>query len=168
MYISLYSPLREFAYALTRDDGAAHDIVQDVLFVFWRDRGRIQPGDRFVPYLYKAVRNQSAKHWRHARVVRQLAQTGDGLLSRPEGVPGMGETPSETLESAETRELHAALTAAVEQLPDRQRSIVTLHLTGELNAAEIGEVIGISAEAVLMGLSRARRTLRSVLEKFRR
>jgi len=168
VYLALYSPLREFAYALTRDDGSAHDIVQDVLFVFWRDRVRVAPGDRFIPYLYKAVRNQGAKHWRHARIVRRLFAESSTTAKPEIPIPGMSTPSAGAPESAEQAELHTALVAAVEHLPTKQREIVTLYLSAELNAPEIGDVLGISPEAVLMGLSRARKTLRVALEKFRR
>jgi RNA polymerase sigma-70 factor (ECF subfamily) len=161
-YLEVYGPLREFAYALTRDDAVAHDIVQDVLFTFWRDRARLDIRDRFVPYLYKAVRNQCAKRWRHHRVVRAFQTTSES----EDAAPGMSAAPPSVDDAIERTELHTALMAAVEQLSERQRAVVTLYLTGTMSATEIGDVLGLAPSAVLMNLSRARTTLRAVLMQF--
>ena len=60
-----------------------------------------------------------------------------------------------------------AVNAAVGQLPPRQReALVLAHYEGMGNP-EIGEVLGVSTEAVESLLSRARRSLREALGQHR-
>jgi RNA polymerase sigma-70 factor (ECF subfamily) len=164
VYVAMYAPLRSFAFVLTRDDGAAHDTVQEVLFAFWHHRAKIDVRDRFVPYLYKGVRNQCAKFRRHEQIVRRV----EAVSPNSQMIPGMSEERIAVDASLEHAEQQSALRAAIEELPDRQRAILTLYLTDALDTTEIAEALGVTSAAVLMGLSRARATLRDVLGKFER
>ena len=53
---------------------------------------------------------------------------------------------------------------AMNALPERQRCALTLFHHEGLSQAEVGEILGVSAEAVESLLARARRTLRAALE----
>jgi RNA polymerase sigma-70 factor (ECF subfamily) len=58
-----------------------------------------------------------------------------------------------------------AISAAVEQLPDRQRTVFTLCHVAEHSTAEVGQALGLSEATVRVHLFRAVRKLRKLLER---
>jgi RNA polymerase sigma factor for flagellar operon FliA len=67
----------------------------------------------------------------------------------------------------ERKELRAHLAKAIEQLPERERTIIALYYEQELTLAEIGDVIGVCESRVCqlrsLALSRLRASLRASL-----
>ena len=61
-------------------------------------------------------------------------------------------------------ERQLAISAAVEQLPDRQRAVFTLCHVAEHSTAEVGQALGLSEATVRVHLFRAVRKLRKLLE----
>ena len=72
--------------------------------------------------------------------------------------------PSQVRHLAE-RELGARVDAALQALPERQRLAITLFHYEGMSQIEVGEVLGISDEAVESLLARARRTLKVALKE---
>jgi RNA polymerase sigma-70 factor (ECF subfamily) len=89
-------------------------------------------------------------------------------MSTSPDVPGVAEPAArqpnaeDTLVSSErTREI----TAAVDRLPERQRTVFTLCHIAELSTAEIGRTLGLSEATVRVHLFRAVRKLRLLLAR---
>ena len=59
-----------------------------------------------------------------------------------------------------TRELHALLEWAIDQLPDGAREVFVLREVEGLSTTEAAECLGVSTDVVKTRLSRARATLR--------
>jgi RNA polymerase sigma-70 factor, ECF subfamily len=71
-------------------------------------------------------------------------------------------TPEQRLVS---RELAKEITAAVDSLPDRQRTVFTLCHLAEHTTAEVSQALGLSEATVRVHLFRAIRKLRRLLEQ---
>lgn len=52
-----YSPLCWYATGITGEMEAAEEIVEELFYVFWKDREHLQIFQSVKSYLYKAVRN---------------------------------------------------------------------------------------------------------------
>ena len=66
--------------------------------------------------------------------------------------------------AVEQKEIVAALTEAIEELPDRERLVVALYYQDELTQREIAKVLGISESRVWQLHARALARLRSTLQ----
>ena len=64
--------------------------------------------------------------------LRAIAQTSEG----------------DPLKMLEDRKLREALVEAIEDLPDREKLVMSLYYEQELNLAEIGETLGVSQSRV--------------------
>lgn len=62
--------------------------------------------------------------------------------------------------AVEEAEFMGAVTAAIEQLPEREKLVISLYYVDELNLKEIGEVIGVSESRVSQILSQIVKKLR--------
>lgn len=140
------------AQRMLRDPAEAEDVAQEAMLRLWRAAPGWQAGTAKVStWLYRVVVNLSTDRLRRRRSVPLEA------APEPEdGRPGADEGLVEA-------DRAAALEAALQTLPERQREAVVLrHLEGLANP-EIAEIMGVGVEAVESLTARGKRGLMQVL-----
>jgi RNA polymerase sigma factor (sigma-70 family) len=138
------------------DAAEAEDVAQEVFVRVWKHAAAWKPG--------------AAKFdtWMH-RVALNLCY--DRLRKRREVV--MDETPEQVDEGPapdaglESRDTGAAVNAALQALPERQREAIVLVHYQELGNIEAAQLLEVSVEALESLLSRGRRALRASLVGLR-
>lgn len=141
------------ARRMLRDDAEAEDVAQETLLRLWRNAGSLELGEGGVrPWLRRVVSNLCIDRVR----ARRNTSLGDEL-------PEESEAATQVTHLAE-RELSARVDAALKTLPERQRLALTLFHYEGLSQIEVGEVMGISDEAVESLLARGRRSLKVALK----
>jgi RNA polymerase sigma-70 factor (ECF subfamily) len=88
---------------------------------------------------------------------------GPGRVKVVEELPEVPE-PAKQLAALESQDVQRRVEVAMQKLPDRQRLALTLFHFEGLSQIEIGNVLGVSDEAVESLLSRARRQLKAELK----
>jgi RNA polymerase sigma-70 factor (ECF subfamily) len=149
-----YRPILAIVASYLREPADVEDTVQEA---FLRALDRIQtfdPGRPFAPWLYQVARNVA----RNRRMAE--ARRGAPLSGVVETVEATDPGPAARAERARLREL---IDGAIEQLPERQRMAFRLFDVEGYSAAEIGEVMGLSAATVRSNVYHARRALRARL-----
>ena len=111
-----YMPLCMFAASITGRMDIAEEIVQELFYVFWKERERLQLFHTIKSYLYGAVRNQSLQYWEHQDVRNRYR---DAILSHPD----KDDTPDDPQEQIEYKELEALVNRTLEKLPERRLRI---------------------------------------------
>ncbi|MCB0878877.1 MAG: sigma-70 family RNA polymerase sigma factor [Thermoleophilia bacterium] len=117
----------------------AEDVVAETFVAAWKSIERFEwTGAPFAAWLFAIARSQVAGHHRHAASRPQAESGGDERVVELES--GVDESAG-----VEQRMLVDAYLA---ELPERQRTIVTMRFYGGLDAGEIGAALGMSAAAV--------------------
>jgi RNA polymerase sigma-70 factor (ECF subfamily) len=116
----------------------ADDAVAEVFLIVWRRRHEVG-SSADLPWLYATARRVLANQRRS--LVRRMRLT-DRLAREPVTV-GRQQEPDDDIRDALTR------------LTERDREVIRLSLWEDLAPAEIGQVLGCSAKAASMRLSRA-------------
>ena len=142
------------AFRMLGNRAEAEDVAQDALLRLWRAAPNWKDeGAKPSSWLYRVVSNLCIDRMRRARSVS---------LDAEEVAEPMDDTPSVEASMQESTR-NAALYAALEHLPDRQRQAVVLrHIEGRTNP-EIAEILDISVEAVESLTARGKRTLSAAL-----
>ena len=147
------SSLLAVARRMLKVDGDAEDIVQEALVRVWRHAGTLELGPGGVrPWLRRVVTNLCLDHLRRHRLTSVVAE-----------VPETPEAPAQN-RSLEEADLASRVGAALAELPERQRVALTLFHYEGLSQIEVGDMLGISDEAVESLLARARRSLKAALK----
>jgi RNA polymerase sigma-70 factor, ECF subfamily len=142
------------ARRMLRDDAEAEDVAQETMLRLWRNAAGLELGPHGVrPWLRRVASNLCIDRVRARRNTTVV-----------EEVPEESAPPSQVRHIAE-RELGARVDAALQALPERQRLAITLFHYEGMSQIEVGEVLGISDEAVESLLARARRTLKVALKE---
>ena len=137
------------AYATRRvDEPTADEVVADTFLVAWRRRDEIPEGFERA-WLYGVARNTILTAKRSAR--RRHALNGKLL--------GAARTDPWTDDHHETSDRADTLLPALHALREEDREILMLVAWEGLSHAEIGEAMGISANAVAIRVHRARKRL---------
>jgi RNA polymerase sigma-70 factor, ECF subfamily len=129
----------------------AEDVVQEAMLRVWTHAPRWQPLALFRTWLSRVVVNLCLDRKRKAPWV-ELEAAGEIADSAP--LAG---------EAAETAERERLLTAAIGELPERQRAAIVLSYTEGMSNAEVAEVLDTTVSAVETLLVRGKQNLRRAL-----
>lgn len=138
------------AYLLTGDRHRAEDVVSDAfvkVYRRWRRGGIDQPR----AYIRRAVVNEANSRFRRLAVERREAEkrSGDQRGTRAADEQVVDE---------------ALLFAALQMLPQRQRTAVVLRYYNDLSEADTAALMGVSVGTVKSTVSRGLNRLRAIVE----
>ncbi len=150
----LIPALRRYAYALLRDHDAADDLVQDTLeraLSRWRLR---RPDGDLRAWLFTLQRNLFINDWRRRQRQGPHASLDD---LAPPGTAAQQEAGLEVQD----------VLAALDQLPEEQKSLLLLIGVEDFSYDDAARILGVPIGTVMSRLSRGRQKLRSILETGR-
>ena len=145
--------LRRFARALVGDASLADDLVQDCI-----ERAIVKS------HLYDPARPLRA--WLYA-VLRNLFISGlrrDGRSTVVKTIADLIGTEGSVAAAQEERLSVALVAEALDRLPPQHREVIVLVGIEEMSYRDVAEIIGVPIGTVMSRLSRARSTLRDILE----
>lgn len=142
-----------FALRLCGDPHAADDLTQETFARAWRHKHRLRDSAAARVWLFRIAHNLWRDRLRRGRSpVERAGPTNEAMLPVQPAVDDQVATRDE---------LDRAL-AALDGLPPRQREVLYLIAVEGLNAREVGEVLGITADAAKATLSLARKKMRDL------
>jgi RNA polymerase sigma-70 factor (ECF subfamily) len=138
---------------MLNDEAEADDIAQEALLRLWQQAPQLQLAEHGArPWLRRVASNLCIDRIRAGRRTDVTDEVPEQAV------------PADQLTGLVQQDLATRVDAALRTLPERQRQALTLFQYEGLSQIEIGEILGISDEAVESLLARARRTLRQVLQ----
>jgi RNA polymerase sigma-70 factor (ECF subfamily) len=178
--VDAYSPgLLRLARMYVKDKAVAEEVVQETWLAVLRGINRFEGRSSLKTWIYRILMNTAkTRGQRESRSVPFSAATRDdepavdpdrflGPGHRAAGAWALGPanwpTPEEELLSGET---HDVILAAIEQLPDAQRAVITLRDIEGVPADEVAHALEISDGNQRVLLHRARSKVRAALERY--
>jgi RNA polymerase sigma factor (sigma-70 family) len=141
--------LRRVARAYARSTAESEDLFQEIALGIWRALPSFRGACSERTFVFRVAHNRGITFAALRR------PQGEEVEDWPAGAP----TPEESANEAQRRD---ALWRGIRELAPGARAVLTLALEG-LSHDEIGDVLGITANAVGVRLSRAREELRRTL-----
>jgi RNA polymerase sigma-70 factor, ECF subfamily len=178
--VDAYSPgLMRMAMMFVRDRAVAEEVVQETWIAVLRGIDRFEGRSSLKTWIFSILMNTAkTRGQREARSVPFSAAVGgdepsvdpDRFLSADHQSAGgwmLGPadwpTPEEELLQGETRE---AILRAIDQLPEQQRAVITLHDVEGFPSDEVAAALGISDGNQRVLLHRARSKVRAAIEAY--
>lgn len=149
------------AYTYLRDAHDADEAVQDAFVKVFTHIGTYREELPFEVWFTRILVN-GCLDLRKARARRLRWSLTTSEAPAEPAAPGPG--PEERLLA---RDRAQRIVAAVDQLPERQRTVFTLSQMGEQSTSEISQALGLSEATVRVHLFRAVRKLRQLLARER-
>lgn len=153
LYAALASPLLAYLAALCRDRGQAQDLLQETFLQIHRSRRAYRPDLPVRPWVFTIARYV----WLMDRRYRSRRPRSDDELP---DVP----VPAEVESLADRDRVRRALD---DVLPARREALLLHHVWG-FSFAEIGQMLGVRAEAAKLRSSRGMADLRRLLSESTR
>ena len=151
---AVYEPLQRYLGRRATPDDAA-DVLADTLLTVWRRLDDV-PADDPLPWCYGVARRALANHRRGAQRRLRLV---DRIRTRPVAT---SPDPAESIEHSDP-----ALSKALAELSLEDQELVRLWAWEQLEPREIAVALGLSANAVSLRLSRARKKLAAAMTASR-
>ena len=149
--VTLIPHLRAFARTLTGDATAADDLAQDALMKAWDARASYQMGTNMKAWTFMILRNQfyseKRRSWRQSQLDQEAAERTLVAVDDPEAPVALDE-----------------LRQALDALPAEQREALILVGAGGFAYEEAADICQCAVGTVKSRVSRARRSLLSILE----
>ncbi|HZP83570.1 MAG TPA: sigma-70 family RNA polymerase sigma factor [Chthonomonadaceae bacterium] len=154
LYREHYRSLYAYLLGHTAEGETAADLLQETFVRVWRNRAQVRqvPPERRRFWLFAVARNIAADYHRR----RAVRQRHEAALPETERAGDLAADPARTVEARETA---SAVDAAIARLPETLRTVLTLHLVGEMTSVEIGAALKKSPGTVRYQLAEARKRI---------
>ncbi len=152
------------AVALTRDVGAAEDLVSEVRLRAWRSLSRYNEVCRLSTWLYAILLHCQQEAARRARsrpvsLARLPVAEAERFQSQHENQPSPAASPAV---SAVQNEAAAQVLRCVELLPEKHRDVIQLRFFADASLPEIAALLDCSVGTVKSRLHHALEKLRKM------
>ena len=149
------------ALSLLKNDADAEDVAQEAVLKAFKNLSRFRREAKFSTWLIQIAINEAKmklrKDRRHLYDSIEAGQIGEDGDYIPTDFADWREIPSEALEQKELRE---ALAKALNSLPEKYRTVLSLRDVQHLSITETAQILGITEANVKTRLSRARLQMR--------
>lgn len=158
LYEEYKNPIFRVALAITRDSGAAEDILQECFVRLFTHADRLRTDRPVGPWLYRVAVNLSCDWIQNRRrwngLIGGVERLFHSLHSAPE-------------REVEDQEIQERVRQAIAALPLPQQVVVVLYYLEELSLKEIAEILEIPEGTVKSRLHYGREALKERLAEWR-
>lgn len=154
---------------LVRGGEMAEDLAQEVFMRVYRSRKTYVPGAKFSTWLFTIANNvasnalRSRSRRKEVNLVESNSNKTGAMSLEQMAKAASGLMPARQLDKAEMSEI---VRLAMGSLNERQRMAMLLSKFEGMSYVEIAETMELSTQAVKSLLSRARVSLKSILEPY--
>ena len=145
------------AWRKVGDFHIAEELTQDTFLKVYQKLGTLKNPNQFAGWLYVITDRVCTAWYRKQKPQMESLET----ISQEE-IDGLAYRSYEDdqRENASVEYRRGYIKNLLEQLPESERTVVTLHYLGEMTCKAIGEFLGVSANTVKSRLQRARNRLK--------
>lgn len=154
--LPLKDKLFRLALRITSNREEAEDIVQDTLIKLWNQRDEWSAIQNMETYSMTVCRNLALDS------INKRERQNISLDETVHDQPDISRTQDEALIRQQQMD---SIQAIIQQLPEKQRTIILLRDIEEKSYQEIADIMGVSLSDVKVNLFRARQTVKTKINK---
>ena len=145
LFRKYYANLLFYATRIVGDE-EAEDVVQDVFVELWRRRDTITVGEQIQAFLYRAVYTRALNVLKH----RDIKNTYEAVVTEinQKRIEFYQPDSNDVVKRIEDRELRKELSEAINELPDKCKTVFRLSYLHDMKNKEIADTMGVSLRTV--------------------
>jgi RNA polymerase sigma-70 factor, ECF subfamily len=144
--------------SVIRDDADAEDVMQQAYILAYTHLSQFAGAAQFSTWLVRIAINEALRRARTSShlvlVNNEDSEEAGATMTKPDGAPNPEE-------EAQSHEMMALVERALDELPEKYRTVLMLREIEGLSTAEVAEVLATSEDVVKTRLHRARGLLQS-------
>ena len=152
LFDHFYPSLCEYAFQILKDKMDAEDVVLDLFIFIWNNSSRINIGKSIRSYLFTSVKN---------RALNSLRGVKPEVLDETFDIPVLDSA----LDDIDIRDISAVISAALETVSDRARSIWKMKREEGKTNPQIAEELSISEKTVEADVTRIRKLINLTIKR---
>lgn len=156
LFLKYQGPIYRTALAVTRDPGAAEEVLQDCFYKTYLNIMNITGEGSLSPWLHRVAVNLSCNALKKRRVrFEALDDVAENMITSDPH-----QSPESVVEQAELR---GKMRDAINALPVKHRVVVALHYLQDFSLPEVAYILDLPVGTVKSRLHHARKSLRDRL-----
>ena len=156
LFFKYQGPIYRTALAVTRDPGAAEEVLQDCFYKTYLNIMNITGEGSLAPWLHRVAVNLSCNAIKKRRLrLENIEDVAEGYVTTDPR-----QSPEAIFERAE---MQARMREAINSLPLKHRLVVTLHYLQDFSLPEIAFILQLPVGTIKSRLHHARKSLRDRL-----
>ena len=152
LFNHFYPSLCEYAFQILKDRMDAEDVVLDLFIFVWKNSDRINIGKSIRSYLFTSVKN---------RALNNLRGVKHEVLDETFDIPVLDSA----LDDIDIRDISAVISAALETVSDRARSIWKMKREEGKTNPQIAEELSVSEKTVEADVTRIRKLINLTIKR---
>lgn len=159
------SPLYRFVLRLCGDVSQAEDIVQETCLKAWRKLSSFETNRSFKTWIFTIARNTTFDYLKKKKAIPFSTLDEQSSIDEvfEDQIEDDRPLPTELLDRQDRAQI---LNKAVQQLPEKSRTILQLHEGEDMTFQEIAETLAEPLNTVKSRYRRALKALRDLLAQF--
>ena len=155
--------IHALAWRKVGDFHYAEEITQDTFLKAYENLSTLKNPNHFAGWLY-VIANRLCINWiqRNKPVMRSL----EGMSVKEIEQSYYSHYVTEQRGAKAAEHLHQRVKKLLENLPESERTVITLYYLGEMTTKEIGKFLGVSVNTITSRLQRARKRLQDDQERL--
>lgn len=157
IYDEYHPRVRKFVLAVVRDEWAADDLIQESFVKVQANLGSLRDPSKISSWIFRIAYNVCQDH------LRKQKTSPIGEKSDPFKLEILQEASIQ--QEIEQRQMGECVQQQMDLVPEPLRTVIVLFDIMEFSHQEIAEILGVTVENVKVRLHRARKKMKSILEK---
>ncbi len=149
----LRDKMLHIALRILKDEQDAEDVVQEVFLKLWTTRSALSDIENLEAYVTTMTKNAC---FDKIKLKKQNVDTTVLICQKAKCLE----------QELDNREAVNIIKLIIDELPDLQRLIITMHDVEDYTTKEVAKNIGANIDAVRMNLSRARKRVRDIYQNY--
>ena len=171
LFRDLHPRVHRTVWGMMGSEAEADEVAQDAFIKAWENRDKFNFQSQYATWVHRIAINCALDALRRRKRLRSrfmslFSTSGDNPSDAARESPVSRTAPrSQPDAEARARELGNLIEAAVNELPEEQRTVLVLREYEDYSYAEIAETLNIRPGTVMSRLHAARQKLQSILSQ---
>ena len=157
--------IHALAWRKVGDFHIAEEIVQDTFLQVYKNLAQLKNPNQFSGWMY-VIASRLCLKWLQKNKNKFAMQSLEDTPMEEIEESSYTHYVSEQRLTESTERRHELVKKLLAQLPESERTVVTLYFLGEMTAKEIGKLLGVSVNTIKSRLRRGRKRLQEQQEEF--